>query len=74
MTEQVEESGKRNLHTASEKDLLRVCCVCKKICLSSEWIDSSNPLYEYLKSIYRGDVTHGYCPECLDRRFSEISE
>lgn len=60
-----------DLLSKTPKDLLKMCCVCKKIFINInehfEWIDETHPMYQDLIEIYRKDVTHGYCDVCFER-------
>ena len=42
---------------------LRVCSWCRKINHEDRWI----PLEEYFASGYNTQISHGICPDCLDK-------
>jgi len=59
-----------DLSSLTSEDLLRMCCVCKKVFLNmnghSEWIGEEHPMYWDLRDIYGEEITHGYCNACSD--------
>ncbi|MGR3177636.1 MAG: sigma-54-dependent transcriptional regulator [Candidatus Anammoxibacter sp.] len=55
--------------------ILPVCCVCNKIRDdervqpgAGEWLSVT----EYMSKRTNVDVTHGYCPECMDKLYPEL--
>ena len=43
------------------------CCVCEKIRHEGTWV-----LPESIGTVLQGPVSHGYCPECLEKAMEEI--
>jgi len=41
--------------------MIRICCDCKKVLGEKEPLEDKR-------------ITHGYCPECLERTMKEIEE
>lgn len=60
----------------TKKDLLRIlrmCCVCKKIEVEGEWVgETEYPNYQ--EKVNKHNLTHGYCPVCLEKAKKEVEE
>jgi hypothetical protein len=41
------------------------CCVCKKLRVGRSWVKPSEDVSQH-------DLSHGYCPACLDKARKEI--
>ena len=49
---------------------LPVCSFCKKIRVKNEWI----PIEVYLSEHSDAVFSHGFCPECLKKNYTEFSD
>lgn len=52
--------------------LLRMCAWCKKINLDNQWVGEEYPNYEYVVASYSHKITHGTCPEDLEKMIESI--
>ena len=57
-----------------KKDLLRMCCVCKKIEVDKNWIGEKSKDYQSKVDFYEERITHGYCPICCEKAINEVKE
>ncbi|NOZ21795.1 MAG: hypothetical protein GXP25_12005 [Planctomycetes bacterium] len=47
---------------------LPVCAFCKKIRVGEKWI----PLEDYLDAHTEAKLSHGYCPECVEKHYGTL--
>jgi len=55
----------------AEKNLLRMCCTCKKIKIGEVWEGDNYPNYQ--EQINKHNLTHGYCPSCLKETYKKYN-
>jgi hypothetical protein len=59
----------------TEKNLLRMCCECKKINIDENWVGKEQyPNYQSKIDSFGEKITHGYCPVCFETTMKEIKE
>lgn len=56
----------KRLHYLEE--YLRVCAWCRKIGSDEEWL----PLEEYFDRHFATKTSHGMCPECVKKHFTDV--
>jgi len=47
--------------------LLSVCSICKKIRVGKEWV----PIEKYIRDHSEADFSHGLCPDCAEKHYSD---
>jgi hypothetical protein len=57
----------KRLHHLEE--FLRICGWCRKVCHNGAWIN----LEQYFNSKFATSMTHGMCPECLEKAKGEFA-
>ncbi len=50
--------------------MIPICCVCKKV---RDGVSSWSRLEAYFKEQWDVEFSHGYCPECYQKAFGELS-
>jgi hypothetical protein len=57
-------------HVKYLEGFLPICMHCKKIRVNDEW----QPLEQYLGEHSAAELSHGLCPECLQKYYGEYAE
>jgi len=59
----------------SKEDLLKMCCVCKKIKINGKWIGEEHPDYlnkvNYFENTNGKGITHSICHPCSKKEMSK---
>ena len=59
----------------TEKNLLRMCCVCKNINVNEKWVGKEQyPDYQSKINSFGEKITHSYCPPCYKQVMKEVKE